>query len=55
MKIFKALAIAGREYLLKLEDDFKKYINELNEQQRELDEEISTETSPKKENNGDPK
>lgn len=51
----KELAKVGREYLAQLDEELKEIISEANRKRRELLEEKSTETSPKKENDGDPK
>lgn len=54
MGYFKELAKFGNEYLEQLEEARKMFILANNQQQVELSEEKSTETSPKKENDGTP-
>jgi len=54
MGYFKELAQRGHEYLEQLEETRKAFILANNQEQRELYEEKSTETSPKKENDGTP-
>jgi len=54
MGYFKELAQRGHEYLEQLEEARKMFILANNQKQRELYEEKSTETSPKKENDGNP-
>ena len=51
----KELAKVGKTYIEQLEEERKMFIRANNKEQVELFEKQSAETSPKKENDGDPK